>query len=333
MKWLSLKKTMSRNALEGLRSKISGSELCHWKNVVHRSCVQPLALTVRAMRKSWIWITAIAGLGLWLGCNTEPLFKIKVSLPKGANGIAFNAKDVLYIASLGGNEIVVADASTGTILKKLGLEQGVEAPDDVAFGPDGSLYWTSFDTGKVCRLSPQGLRSEQMLTPGVNPIAFSDDGRLFVAVAYKGDALYELDPFFRHTPRVILRNLGWLNGMNWGRDGYLYAPVWSKGQVVRINVDSGETAVVADGFSKPAAVKFDSRARLHLVDYETGKVWQINIQTGTKQVLIHLPPHLDNLAFDSQDRLFVSHGEKGNIYEILSVKRTRTVGQNFLHNR
>jgi sugar lactone lactonase YvrE len=229
---------------------------------------------------------------------------------------------LLYIASLRGNEIVVANASTGAILKRLGLKQGVKTPDDLAFGPDGSLYWTSYDTGKVCRLSPQGQRSEQMLTPGVNPIAFSGDGKLFVAVAYQGDVLYQLDPFFRHKPRVIVRDVGWLNGMDWGRDGFLYAPVWSKGKVVRINVNSGEIGVVTDGFGKPAAVKFDSRARLHLVDYLTGRVWQINMQTGEKQVLIQLSPHLDNLAFDSQDRLFVSHGEEGNIYEILSEKST-----------
>lgn len=245
-----------------------------------------------------------------------------LQLPKGANGIRFDKNDLLHIASLRGNEIVVANASTGTILKRLGPKQGVETPDDVAIGPDGSLYWTSFETGKVCRLSPQGVRSEQMLAPGVNPIAFSNDGRLFVAVAYKGDMLYQLDPFFQYKPRAILRNVGWLNGMNWGRDGFLYAPVWSKGQVVRINVNSGKTEILTDGFGNPAAVKFDSRDRLHLVDYQTGKVWRISIQTGRKEVLIQLPPHLDNLAFDSKDRLFVSHSDEGYIYEILSEKST-----------
>jgi sugar lactone lactonase YvrE len=287
-----------------------------------------LSLIARIIRKGRTWLAAIAGLGLSFACNTESAFLKTVAVAKGANGITFDANDFLYIASLRGNEIIVANSSTGAILRRLGLEEGVEAPDDVAFGPDGSLYWTSFDTGKVCRLSPQGVRNEQMVAPGVNPIAFSDDGRLFVAVAYKGDVLYEVDPFFRHTPRVILRDLGWLNGMTWGRDGYLYAPVWSKGQVVRIDVNSGETVVVADGFGKPAAVKFDSHARLHLVDYETGQVWQIDTHTGTRQLLVRLPPHLDNLAFDSQDRLFVSHADEGVIYEIPSERARGTCEQN-----
>jgi sugar lactone lactonase YvrE len=310
------------------------SELRCRNSIVHRIVVRYLSMTLRAISKTTaIWMTLISGLSFWFGCNTEPLFTIRVSLSRGANGIAFDANNVLYIASLRGNEIVIADASTGMILKRLGIEQGVETPDDLAFGPDGSLYWTSFDTGKVCRLSPQGLRSEQMLAPGVNPIAFSDDGRLFVAVSYRGDVLFQLDPLLRHTPRVIVRDLGWLNGMVWGSDGYLYAPVWSKGQVVRIDVNSGEAVVVADGFSKPAAVKFDSRGCLHLVDYETGKVWRINIQTGGKQELIQLSPYLDNLAFDSRDRLFVSHAEEGNVYEIQPKRRTKGVGQDFSCNK
>ena len=29
-------------------------------------------------------------------------------------------------------------------------------PDDVAFGPDGSWYWTSIMTGEVAGFNPQG---------------------------------------------------------------------------------------------------------------------------------------------------------------------------------
>jgi sugar lactone lactonase YvrE len=326
-------RTRGRNTLESLRRTRLMSELHCQNNIVRRIVLRCFSITMRAMRNTAKWMASITALAFWFGCNTEPLFTIKVSLPRGANGIAFDANNVLYIASLRGNEIVVADASTGTILKRFGIEQGVETPDDLAFGPDGSLYWTSFEIGKVCRLSPQGQRSDQMLAPGVNPIAFSDDGRLFVAVAYLGDALFQVDPLLRDPPRLIAKDLGWLNGMNWGRDGYLYAPVWSKGQVVRIDVNSGETVVVANGFGRPSAVKFDSRGCLHLVDYQTGKVWQINIKTGRKQELIQLSPHLDNLAFDSRDRLFVSHAEEGNVYEILPKRHTKAVGQDFPCNK
>ena len=59
----------------------------------------------------------------------------------------------------------------------------------------------------------------QMVAPGVNPITFSDNGRLFVALDFLGDALYELDPDLRTAPRLIVSDLGFLNGMDWGPDG------------------------------------------------------------------------------------------------------------------
>ena len=54
--------------------------------------------------------------------------------------------------------------------------------------------------------------------------------------------------------------------MNWGSGGYLYGPRWFNGEVVRVDVDSGEFTTIADGFGVPAAVKFDSQRRLHVLD-------------------------------------------------------------------
>ncbi|MCP4289438.1 MAG: hypothetical protein GY792_34295 [Gammaproteobacteria bacterium] len=242
----------------------------------------------------------------------------------GTNGVMFDSDDRLYIASINGNEIVVMDSDTGKILERLGPDKGVIAPDDLAFGPDGSLYWTSLPIGEVGRLSPDGVKSGQKVARGVNPITFSDNGRLFVALDFLGDALYELDPDFVDPPRLIAENLGWLNGMDWGPDGFLYGPIWSKGQVVRVNVDAGTITTVADGLGVPAAVKFDSQSRLHVLD-QRGEVWRVNTETGNKEVVARLTPGGDNLAFDSQDRLFVSHTQDGTIFEGLPDGTTRTV--------
>jgi hypothetical protein len=92
----------------------------------------------------------------------------------GAAGIIFDSKDQLHISSIVGREIVVMDPETGEILDRLGPDVGVEGPDDLIFGPDGSLYWTSFLTGEVGRLSPDGVCTSQFVAPGVNPITFSD---------------------------------------------------------------------------------------------------------------------------------------------------------------
>ncbi len=247
----------------------------------------------------------------------------------GANGIMFGSDDRLHIASLFGREIVVMDPKTGKIIERLGPDVGVEGPDDLTFGPDGSLYWTSLLTGEVGRLSPAGVKTGQFVAPGVNPITFSDDGRLFVALCFLGDALYELDPDFGDQPRLIAENLGFLNGMDWGPDGYLYGPIFTQGRVVRINVDADPATIetVADGFGVPAAVKFDSRGRLHVVDQLAGEVLRVDTETGDKEVIATIMPGLDNLAFDSQDRLFVSHAQDGSIFEVLPGGTTPTVSK------
>lgn len=235
----------------------------------------------------------------------------------GANGMMFDRHDQLYIASVAGREIVVMDPQTGAVLDRLGPDRGVEGPDDLTFGPDGALYWTSFFTGVVGRRAPDGTTSTVAQLPaGVGAITFSDDGRLFVAVSVMGDALYELDPNGANPPRLIAEQLGGLNAMDWGSDGLLYGPLSFGGQVVRVNVDTGAIAPVADGFDLPTAAKFDSRGRLHVVDQLRGEVVRVDIATGAKKLIARRMPGLDSLAFDSRDRLFVSSFQDGFIAEV-----------------
>jgi sugar lactone lactonase YvrE len=252
----------------------------------------------------------------------------------GANGIMFDGNDQLYIASVVGREIVVMDPRSGRILKRLGTDVGVEGPDDLAFGPDGSLYWTSLMTGEVGRLSPDGTVKTQFVAVGVNPVTFNDDGRLFVALDFLGDGLYELDPNLTGPPTQIAGPpltpfLGFLNGMDFGPDGLLYGPIWTQGSVVRIDVDdfAYPMETVADGFGTPAAVKFDSQGNLYVADQMLGEVSRVDVETGDKEVIATGLSGLDNLAFDSHDRLYVSHAGDGSIYQILPSGKTRTVSK------
>lgn len=221
---------------------------------------------------------------------------------------------------------LVMDPETGKIINRLGPDKGVESPDDLTFGPDGSLYWTSTITGEVGRLTPQGANTSQLVAFGVNPITFSDDGHLFVALDFfTGDALYELDSNLTKPPRIITQNLGWLNGMDWGPDGFLYGPIWTKGKVIRIDVKNGKNTTVAEGMGIPSAVKFDSKGYLYVTDFVRGEVLRVDVKTGNKEVISTGLPRLDNLAFDSKGRLFVSKEDDGSIIEILSNDTKRIV--------
>lgn len=142
---------------------------------------------------------------------------------RSSNGINFDNNDQLYVASVLESTISKINPRNGKVVEKLGSGQGVETPDDLTFGPDGTLYWTAFMTGEVCSLSPEGERNTiARLAPGVNAITMSDEGRLFVTRVFLGDQLYEIDPTGVAVPRLIAEGLGGLNAMDFGPDGFLY---------------------------------------------------------------------------------------------------------------
>ena len=230
------------------------------------------------------------------------------ALISGANGMAVGPDGLLYVASVLGSEIRALDPETGEVKQRWTAADGVDGPDDVAFAPDGAMYWTSILTGEVAGFRPDGTRvTAARLTPGVNPLTFSDDGRLFVSQCFFDDKLYEVDPLGKAEPRLIRGDLGpgcGLNGMDWGTDGRLYGPRWFRGEVVSLDVMSGEMHTVASGFDVPASVKFDPAGRLNVLDTKAGKV--IRLEGDTRTALAELEPGLDNFAFDAEGRLFVS---------------------------
>jgi sugar lactone lactonase YvrE len=247
----------------------------------------------------------------------------------GSNGVIFGPDGNLYIASVSSSTVLGVDPESGEVVERWGPEQGVSGPDDLIFGPDGSLFWTDILVGDVGKRLPDGTTSVVASPgPGVNPITFSDDWRLFVSQCFLGDHLFEIDPNGLEEPRLISDQLGpgcGMNGMDWGPDGKLYGPRWFHGEVARIDVDSGDLETVATGFGIPAAVKFDSEGRLHVLDTQVGEVVRVDIVTGEKEVVGRPGVAKDNLAFNADDRLFVSSFSDSSILEVIGLDTNRVV--------
>ena len=96
----------------------------------------------------------------------------------------------------------------------------------------------------------------------------------------------------------------------------LYGPLWFKGQVAKIDVDKAELTVVADGFKVPAAVNFDSKGNLWVVDTALGQLVRVDPKSGSKKLVAQLKPSLDNLAIDDKDRIYVSNMADNGIQEV-----------------
>ncbi|MDP3162780.1 MAG: hypothetical protein Q8N31_22445 [Reyranella sp.] len=244
----------------------------------------------------------------------------------GVHGLAFNKDDQLFAGSVIGQTLYRVQIDSGEVDRVIDAPTGMA--DDIAFADDGTMAWTAFLLGKVYIRKPNGKTIEVANgMSGPNSIAFGKDGRLFVSEVFLGDALYEIDlkgvdkPDFKPFPRAELRRIaekmGGLNGFEIHRDdGFLYGPLWFKGEVVKVNLETGAIDVIASGFKIPAAANVDpqNRDNLYVVDTGTGGVWSVSLTSKAKKLVASMKPGLDNLAFDSRGRLFVTSMTDNGIY-------------------
>src|SRR3954467_9742550 len=233
----------------------------------------------------------------------------------GVHGLRIDKSGRLFAGSVAGAALYEVDRSNGTAKIAIPAPEGMA--DDIAFAPDGTMAWTGFLTGDLySRKGDAPLKKLASGLPGINSLAYRRDGRLYATQVFLGDALYEIDVEGVKPPRKIMEKMGGLNGFEFGPDDMLYGPLWFKGQVARVDVDKAELSVVADGFKIPAAVNFDSKGNLFVVDTALGQLVKVDPKTGAKKMIAQLKPSLDNLAIDDKDRIFVSNMADNGIQEV-----------------
>jgi sugar lactone lactonase YvrE len=233
----------------------------------------------------------------------------------GVHGLGVDKSGRLFAGSVAGAALYEVDRANGTA--KIAVPSPEGMADDIAFAPDGTMAWTGFLTGDLYARKGDGpIKKLASGLPGINSLAYRKDGRLYATQVFLGDALYEIDTEGVKPPRKIMEKMGGLNGFEFGPDDKLYGPLWFKGQVAKVDVDKGELSVVADGFKIPAAVNFDSKGNLFVVDTALGQLVKVDPRSGAKKVVAQLKPSLDNLAIDDKDRIFVSNMADNGIQEV-----------------
>ncbi|MDD1520404.1 MULTISPECIES: SMP-30/gluconolactonase/LRE family protein [Bradyrhizobium] len=233
----------------------------------------------------------------------------------GVHGLGVDKAGHLFAGSVAGAALYEVDIAGGNA--KVAIPAPVGMADDIAFAPDGTMAWTGFLAGDLYARKGDGpIKKLASGLPGINSLAFRKDGRLYATTVFLGDALYEIDVEGVKPPRQIMEKMGGLNGFEFGPDDKLYGPLWFKGQVARVDVDKAELSVVADGFKVPAAVNFDSKGNLFVIDTALGQLVRVNPKSGAKTMVAQLKPSLDNLAIDDKDRIYVSNMADNGIQEV-----------------
>lgn len=233
----------------------------------------------------------------------------------GVHGLGIDKAGHLFAGSVAGAALYEVDIAGGTA--KIAIPAPIGMADDIAFAPDGTMAWTGFLTGDLYSRKGDGpIKKLATGLPGINSLAFRKDGRLYATTVFLGDTLYEIDVEGVKPPRQIMEKMGGLNGFEFGPDDKLYGPLWFKGQVAKVDVDKAELTVVADGFKVPAAVNFDSKGNLWVVDTALGQLVRVDPKSGTKAMVAQLKPSLDNLAIDDKGRIYVSNMADNGIQEV-----------------
>jgi streptogramin lyase len=273
-------------------------------------------MTSRLVLRATVAATVFFANGVGASAQTYEVTRlVPGSAFHGVHGLGIDKAGRMFAGSVAGAALYEVDRDNGTAKIAIPTPEGMA--DDIAFAPDGTMAWTGFLTGDLYARKGDGpIRKLASGLPGINSLAYRKDGRLYATTVFLGDTLYEIDVEGVKPPRVIMEKMGGLNGFEFGPDGMLYGPLWFKGQVARVDVDKAELTVVADGFKTPAAVNFDSKGNLWVVDTALGQLVRVDPKTGAKKMVAQLKPSLDNLAIDDKDRIYVSNMADNGIQEV-----------------
>ena len=241
------------------------------------------------------------------------------SLIQAIEGIDVGPDGLIYGTSIHGRAVYRINPETGQVTFAVPSPYGES--DDVAIGEAGSpvegwLAWTAYSSGEI-RIQRPGGMPEVVATglPRVNPIAFREDGRLvFAQSSRSGDnGLWELD-FAKGTPRRLVAANKWrLNGFDFGPDGRLYAPSFRQNELLAIDIETGESEVIANDVGLIAALKVDGDGNLWSVDFATGDLYFTQIETGRSRIVTQFTPPLDNLAIAPNGVIYVAELAVGGV--------------------
>lgn len=257
--------------------------------------------------------------------------------PIATNGLAWDG-DTIWICDYFGGQLLNVDSATGRVLRRVGPDRGLTAPDDLVVLDDGTLITMSPTTGLLTRVPKVGPPTVvARLSSGSNPIALEPGGGS-VYVGYALGTRRSVDRVDLATGQVVevARGLPDLNAFSLGPDGALWAPadgalggLLNNGRLVRIDVTDGSWRAVPvsfagkpgkAGFAFGAAAKWSPDGRLRVIEGFTGTIYDVAVSPdGTSAVatpLASLPGGLgDNMAWGPDGR-FVASGFLGGVYEV-----------------
>ena len=193
----------------------------------------------------------------------------------------------------------------------------MEAPFDLAFGPDGDLYVSEFTGSRISRLTSDGSVSTYVEMPEsfrghAKSLAFSSSGDLYVLISGNGEGKFNgiLKISTDKTINVVSR-VGGVDQLTIGPSGDIFVTGTGVGEIFRIT-PNGVVTTFASGLSLPSDLEFGPSGDLFILE-SGGEIKRI-MPDGMKTVFV---PRFSNsnealyFAFDVQGNILVSDGMRG----------------------
>ncbi len=250
---------------------------------------------------------------------------VEPSPMRGSNGIVWGPDDKLYVGSVWHNAAFVVDPVTG----EYEMIEGSKGTDDMAFHPDGRLFFNWIATGEVGMMDTDGTISVVAKVPvGNDGIAINDEGRIFVSGQFADSHLFEIYPDDDREPRMITNEgMRMSNAMAFGPDGKLYGSAWVTGEAIQIDMEDGATRMVGEKQgANLSAAKFNSKGELHVMDAAHGVIYKVNQDDQTFELVAKTPfPSTDNFCFGPDDGMYVTSSADCYVYEMTGLDTYREI--------
>jgi sugar lactone lactonase YvrE len=260
-------------------------------------------------------------------------------LDSGTGGLAVDADGVLYQADFGysghvGNSVyrILPDGTVETFAQS----DDFSSLTMTTFGPDGTLYQSSYGSDKVFRIAPDGtptLVAEGLRGPA--GIVVLEDGTLYVE-AYDSNTLHRVLPDGTVEDVVFDRRFNGINGLVRGPDGTLYLIDHKDGSLFAVDEVGGVTKL--HQFDRPTSHGAYLDGSLYITSRGSYVVFRYDIATGEAEIIAGNgePGTSDGIGSDASfgrlnaiavgpdGAMYVNHGD-GTDINPLSIRRiTRT---------
>ncbi len=193
-------------------------------------------------------------------------------------------------------------------------------PDDLALGPDGSVYFSSIGDGTVKRLDSTGRTSAVVSGLGIpEGLAFLPDASLAIA-EQQGNRILRYDLSTRQVSLLLqLKNNPGHAGVDGiafdARTATLIVPDSANGTLLRVSPDGKSIQVLARDLTRPTSAAVAPDGSILVADEFGNALVQVPGKGGTLKLVVRLPEP-DDVILDRQGNAYVSTLRDGAIHRV-----------------